>query len=59
MLTNWDTIQNSIKKLKDLEEILENRTNSYTKKEILNFENSVDKLNKALGVLKICQDNLT
>ena len=23
MLTNWDTIQNSIKKLKDLEEILE------------------------------------
>ncbi len=52
MLTNWDTIQDSIKKLKDLEEILENKTNSYTKKEILNFENSVDKLNKALGGIK-------
>ena len=32
MLTNWDTIQNSIKKLKDLEEILENKSNSYTKR---------------------------
>jgi small subunit ribosomal protein S2 len=52
MLTNWDTIQNSIKKLKDLEEILENKSLSYTKKEILNFENSVEKLNKALGGIK-------
>ena len=52
MLTNWDTIQNSIKKLKDLEEILENKSNSYTKKELLNFENSVEKLNKALGGIK-------
>ena len=52
MLTNWDTIQNSIKKLKDLEEILENKSHSYTKKEILNFESSVEKLNKALGGIK-------
>ena len=52
MLTNWDTIQNSIKKLKDLEEILENKSQSYTKKELLNFENSVEKLNKALGGIK-------
>ena len=52
MLTNWDTIQNSIRKLKDLEDILENKSNSYTKKEILNFENSVEKLNKALGGIK-------
>ncbi len=52
MLTNWDTIQNSIKRLKDMEEILENKINSYTKKEILNFENSVEKLNKALGGIK-------
>jgi small subunit ribosomal protein S2 len=52
MLTNWDTIQNSIKKLKDLEDILENKSNSYTKKEILNFEKSVEKLNKALGGIK-------
>ena len=52
MLTNWDTIQNSIKKLKDMEDILENKINSYTKKEILNFSNSVEKLNKALGGIK-------
>ena len=52
MLTNWDTIQNSIKRLKNLEEILETKINSYTKKEILNFENSVEKLNKALGGIK-------
>ncbi len=52
MLTNWDTIQNSIKKLKDMEEILVNKTSSYTKKELLNFENSVEKLNKALGGIK-------
>ena len=52
MLTNWDTIQNSIKKLKDLEEILLNKSNSYTKKELLMFENNVEKLNKALGGIK-------
>ncbi len=52
MLTNWDTIQNSIKKLKDMEDILVNKTNSYTKKELLMFENSVGKLNKALGGIK-------
>ena len=52
MLTNWDTIQNSIKKLKDMEDILLNKTSSYTKKELLKFENSVEKLNKALGGIK-------
>jgi small subunit ribosomal protein S2 len=52
MLTNWDTIQNSIKKLKEMEDILVSKSNSYTKKELLNFENSVEKLNKALGGIK-------
>ena len=52
MLTNWDTIQNSIKRLKEMEEILVSKANSYTKKELLNFENSVEKLNKALGGIK-------
>ena len=33
MLTNWDTIQNSIKRLKKIEDILENKITSYTKKE--------------------------
>ena len=32
MLTNWDTIQNSIKKLKDLEEILEKNQFIHEKK---------------------------
>jgi small subunit ribosomal protein S2 len=52
MLTNWDTIQNSIQRLKKLEDILENKINSYTKKETLRFENSSQKLNKALGGIK-------
>ena len=52
MLTNWDTIQNSIKRLKNIEDILENKISSYTKKEILRFQNSAEKLNKALGGIK-------
>ena len=47
-----DTIQNSIKRLKKIEDILENKINSYTKKEILRFENFAQKLNKALGGIK-------
>ena len=52
MLTNWDTIQNSIKRLKDLEAILDEQSFTYTKKETLQFEKSVEKLNKALGGIK-------
>tara|TARA_X000000950_G_C13870972_1_gene642874 strand:+ start:104 stop:817 length:714 start_codon:yes stop_codon:yes gene_type:complete len=52
MLTNWDTIQNSIKRLKGLEKILEDKQSTYTKKELLNYEKSVEKLNKALGGIK-------
>ena len=52
ILTNWDTIQNSIKRLKNIEDILENHSNSYTKKEILKFQNTAEKLNKAIGGIK-------
>ena len=52
MLTNWDTIQNSIKKLKDMEEVLLNKASSYTKKELLNLKILLKKLNKALGGIK-------
>ena len=52
MLTNWDTIQNSIKRLKALEKILEDKQSTYTKKELLNYEKSIEKLNKALGGIK-------
>ena len=48
----WDTIQNSINRLKKIEDILEIKINSYTKKEVLRFENSAQKLNKALGGIK-------
>ena len=40
------------KKTKKIEDILENKINSYTKKEVLRFENSAQKLNKALGGIK-------
>ncbi len=52
MLTNWDTIQNSIKRLKNLEEIVLNKSNSYTKKELVTFEKSIEKLNQNLGGIK-------
>tara|TARA_B100000287_G_scaffold24070_1_gene23446 strand:+ start:1913 stop:2623 length:711 start_codon:yes stop_codon:yes gene_type:complete len=52
ILTNWNTIQNSIKRLKKLEDILENHSQSYTKKELLKFQNLADKLNKSIGGIK-------
>lgn len=52
MLTNWDTIQNSIRRLKNLEATLQEQNFTYTKKETLKFEKSVDKLNRALGGIK-------
>ena len=38
MLTNWNTIQNSIKRLKKLNEQLSKENIGFTKKEILNLE---------------------
>ena len=52
MLTNWDTIQNSIKRLKNIETILEDKNSTYTKKETLKFEKNLAKLNRALGGIK-------
>ena len=40
------------KKLKNIEDILENHSNSYTKKEILKFQNTAEKINKAIGGIK-------
>ena len=37
MLTNWNTIQNSIKRLKKLNEQLSKENTGFTKKEILKF----------------------
>ena len=49
MLTNWNTIQNSIKRLKKLEEQLSKENIGFTKKEILKFGKEKEKLKRSLG----------
>jgi small subunit ribosomal protein S2 len=49
MLTNWNTIQNSIKRLKKLDEQLSKENLGFTKKEILKFGKEKEKLNRSLG----------
>ena len=49
MLTNWKTIQNSIKRLKKLDEQLSNENTGFTKKEILKFGKEKEKLRRSLG----------
>ena len=53
MLTNWETVSKSIKKLKSLEERIESgEINSLTKKEKLNIERQKEKLELTLGGIK-------
>lgn len=53
MLTNFDTIKDSIKKLKDIEKMKEDGTfEKFTKKERARFENRATKLQKVLGGIK-------
>ena len=53
MLTNWETVSKSIKKLKSLEEKIESgEINSLTKKEKLNIERQKEKLDLTLGGIK-------
>lgn len=52
MLTNWNTISNSIKRLKSLEEILADGESGLTKKERLLRTRERDKLERALGGIK-------
>ena len=49
MLTNWNTIQNSIKRLKKLDEQLSKENIGFTKKEILKFSKEKEKLHRSLG----------
>ena len=49
MLTNWNTIQNSIKRLKKLNEQLSKENLGFTKKEILKFSKEKEKLQRSLG----------
>lgn len=49
MMTNWKTISNSIKSLKDLTGKLAQDNSLITKKELLNLEREHEKLNRSLG----------
>ena len=49
MLTNWGTISNSIKKLKQLETALVAENRGFTKKELLKMSVKKDKLQRSLG----------
>src|SRR5215218_9526916 len=52
-LTNWKTISQSIKRLRNLEEMLSsNEARGYTKKERLELQRERDKLDRALGGIK-------
>ncbi len=53
MLTNFKTIKQSIKRLKDIEQMFEDGSiNRLTKKEQLNTTRELEKLNKSLGGIK-------
>ncbi len=53
MLTNFNTIKNSIKKLKDVEKMRSDGTlEKFTKKERATIENDAEKLQKVLGGIK-------
>lgn len=52
MLTNWRTISNSIKRLRQLEERLSGEQEGLTKKELLGLTREQTKLDRALGGIK-------
>ena len=53
MLTNFKTIRQSVKRLRDLEEIMEDENSAdFTKKEILGLSRELGKLERTLGGIK-------
>jgi len=52
MLTNWGTIQASIKRLRKLEELLAQEETGLTKKEVLTLTHDHEKLERSLGGIK-------
>jgi small subunit ribosomal protein S2 len=52
MMTNWRTISNSIKRLRELDDQLSAETIGLTKKELLGLTREQDKLERALGGIK-------
>jgi small subunit ribosomal protein S2 len=51
-LTNWKTISQSIRRLRDLEARFEGETRGLTKKELLQLQRERDKLERSLGGIK-------
>ena len=51
-LTNWKTITGSIKRLRQIEEMVAGNTSGLTKKEILGITRDQEKLERALGGIK-------
>ena len=49
MMTNWKTVNQSIKRMKDLKEKLDNPSEGYKKKEVLGIQREYSKLNRAIG----------
>ena len=52
ILTNWKTISNSIRRLRQLDEMLSGEAKGLTKKEVLNLTRERDKLERAIGGIK-------
>jgi small subunit ribosomal protein S2 len=52
MLTNWKTITGSIKRLRQIDEMLSGDTQGLTKKEVLDITRDREKLERALGGIK-------
>ncbi len=52
MLTNWRTVSNSIKRLRELEEQMAQDNQGLTKKEMLNLTREQEKLERTLGGIK-------
>ncbi|HET6305807.1 MAG TPA: 30S ribosomal protein S2 [Rhodopila sp.] len=51
-LTNWKTITGSIKRLRQIEDVVGGDTQGLTKKEVLDLTRDKDKLDRALGGIK-------
>ena len=57
MLTNWNTIQNSIKRLKKLNEQLSKENIGFTKRKFLKFSKEKEKLQRSLGGISEMKKN--
>ena len=52
MLTNWKTISNSIKHLRNIDDMISKEGSGLTKREVLTLTREKEKLDKALGGIK-------